>query len=221
MYELLWYQEPVAYKDALEMQQTAFERVKNKECSGVVFILQHKPIYTIGTSGGWQNILQSREFLEREGIDIIEVSRGGNITFHGPGQIIIYPILDLTLLKRDTHWYVQCLEEVIIKVLQKYRISGSRKPEYRGVWVGDKKICAVGVSIKHWITQHGLSFNINVDKKYFGWINPCGITEFGITSLEDYVYDINYEKLILQIKGCLENVLQIKFEECNKVALSE
>ncbi|NLY70623.1 MAG: lipoyl(octanoyl) transferase LipB [Clostridiales bacterium] len=211
-YKLQYYKDLVPYTEGLKLQEEAFEAVKNKEYSGVFILLQHKPVYTIGKGGGRENILRSAEFLKSQNIDVVDVTRGGNITFHGPGQIVFYPILDLTLLKKDAHWYVDNLEEVIIRVLKNYGVEGTRKPEYRGVWVDDKKISALGISVKRWITGHGVSFNVNVDKEYFSWINPCGITEFGITSLEDYVSDIDMEVLNKQIISSFEEVFQIKFQ---------
>jgi lipoyl(octanoyl) transferase len=211
-YKLQYYKDPISYTDGLKLQEEAFEAVKDKEYSGVFILLQHKPVYTIGKGGGRENILRSEEFLKSRNIDIVDVTRGGNITFHGPGQIVFYPILDLTLLKKDTHWYVDNLEEVIIRVLKNYGVEGTRKPEYRGVWVNDKKISALGIAVKRWITGHGVSFNVNMNKEYFHWINPCGITEFGITSLEDYVSEIDMEVLNKQIISSFEEVFQIKLQ---------
>ena len=216
MYKIIKITYPVSYQSALKMQMEAFEKVKNKECKGVILILQHLPTFTIGTGGGWDNLLYPVDFFDSQKIDIIETKRGGNITFHGPGQIVMYPILDLTELNKDVHWYIQCLEECVIGVLRQYGISGSRKPEHRGVWVDDLKISAVGVAIKHWITFHGLSFNINVDKKYFDWINPCGIKEFGICSLEDYVMNPDIDKVSNQLAKSFEEIFKIKLQEENQ-----
>jgi lipoyl(octanoyl) transferase len=177
----------VRYEDGLRLQEEAFQAVQQEKYDGVLILLEHHPVYTIGTGGGLENLLCSQESLEAEGVDLIKINRGGNITFHGPGQIVAYPIFDLNKLRKDSHWYISSLEETVMRVLATYGIQGSRKPEYRGVWIGNEKISAVGVHVKRWITTHGLSFNICLDKNYFYRINPCGITEFGITSLEDHV----------------------------------
>lgn len=195
MYKVIDCKKNVQYADGIKIQRQAYEKVYDEGYNGILFILEHTPVYTIGTNGGIENLLVSKEILEEKGIDIIETKRGGNVTFHGPGQIIAYPIFNLKKIKKDAHWYIDCLEEVVINTLLEYGISGSRKPEYRGVWVEDLKISALGVYLKRWITLHGLSLNINVDKKYFEMINPCGITEYGISSLEDYVKHVEINKV--------------------------
>lgn len=219
MYKVINCKKLVKYQDGLSMQRNAFEKVKNKEYKGIFFILEHYPVYTIGTNGGWENLLFSKEYLESKEIDIVKTNRGGNITFHGPGQIVAYPILDLTNLKRDAHWYIDCLEEVVIGVLKEYGIEGSRKSNYRGVWIEDKKIAALGVSLKEWITTHGLSININVDKKYYTMINPCGITEFGVSSLEDYIKNVNIISVKQKLISSLENVFEIQLDGTEEAIL--
>ncbi|MEL7658563.1 MAG: lipoyl(octanoyl) transferase LipB, partial [Bacillota bacterium] len=126
-------------------QEKAFEKVKNNEYKGILIILEHSPVYTIGTSGGWENLLRTQEYLESLGIDIVKINRGGNVTFHGPGQIVAYPIFNLNYLEKDAHWFIDCLQNVVINVLKEYGITGSKKPKYSGTWVGDHKISAVGV----------------------------------------------------------------------------
>lgn len=212
MYKLIECNEFIKYKDGLQMQQDAFDQILNGEYDGILFVLEHYPVYTIGTSGGWENLLCSRNDLAKQGIDIVEINRGGNITYHGPGQIVAYPIFNLSKLKRDSHWYMGSLEQTVINVLGEYGIEGSRKPEYRGVWIKDKKISAIGVRFKKWITSHGLSFNINVNKKYFNQINPCGITEFGIISLEDYVKHVDITDVKQKLIKSFEDVFDIQFE---------
>ncbi len=211
MYRLIVCDRFIKYKDGLQMQQSAFEKVRDGECEGVLIVLEHDPVYTIGTGGGLENLLCSREYLESQGIDIVEINRGGNITFHGPGQIVAYPVFNLSSMQRDAHWYIASLEQAVIDVLGEYGIEGTRKPEYRGVWIQDKKVSAVGVHLKKWITTHGLSFNVNVDKKYFNQINPCGITEFGIVSLEDYIEKINIADVKQKLVKSFENVFDIQF----------
>ncbi|MBN7773113.1 lipoyl(octanoyl) transferase LipB [Clostridium aminobutyricum] len=212
MYKLMECNGLTNYKDGLKMQQTAFEKVYNEQYKGILIILEHYPVYTIGTGGGWENLLCSKEYLKEQGVDIVEINRGGNITFHGPGQVVAYPIFDLSKMKRDAHWYIESLEQIVINVLSEYGIEGARKPEYKGVWIDDKKISAVGVHLKRWITSHGLSFNINVDKKYFNQINPCGITEFGIASLEDYMEDVDIASIKQHLVKNFEKVFDIQFD---------
>lgn len=211
MYQMIECSGLTKYIDGLRMQHIAFEKVRNEEYEGILIVLEHDPVYTIGTGGGWDNLLCSRELLEAQGIDIVEINRGGNITFHGPGQIVAYPVFNLSKLGCDAHRYIESLEQTVIDVLSEYGVEGSRKPEYKGVWIRDKKVSAVGVHLKKWITSHGLSFNINVDKEYFNRINPCGITEFGIASLEDYIDNADIADAKHRLIKSFENVFNIRF----------
>jgi len=214
MYKLIMPETNISYDEGLKMQQKAYEMVAAGEYDGIIFILEHKPVFTVGVNGGFENLLVTVEELKKRKIDLVKINRGGNITFHGPGQIVAYPILNLNKYYNDAHWYVSSLENVVINTLSEYNIEGYKKPEYRGVWVDEKKISAIGVHLKKWISTHGLSLNVNVDKTYFQMINPCGITEFGVTSIEDYQANIkiadikrklieNFEKLfgINLVKG--------------------
>jgi len=200
------------YLKGKEMQLAAIERVKSGKTDGVLITLQHPPVYTIGGAGGFDNILIPMEELEKKA-EIYKVERGGNITFHGPGQIVAYPVFDLTKWDKDVHNYVNKLEEVIIKLLADYNIKAGRKAKYTGVWVSEEKICAIGVAVRHMITWHGLAFNVGTDLSYFNLINPCGITDFAVTSLNKLGIDediINVrEKMIDKFK----NVFDIEFEE--------
>ena len=171
----------------MALQKAAFQAVDRGEYKGILFTLEHTPVYTFGASGGAENLLVSRESLKAQGIDLVSIRRGGNITYHGPGQLILYPVLKLEGSKRDLRRYVGSLEESVIRTLADYGILGGRKSAFRGAWVGNRKIAAVGVRIKRWITLHGLALNIAVDKSAFYRMNPCGITEFGVCSLEDFL----------------------------------
>lgn len=196
----------VSYEDGLELQQKAFNFVKKTEIDGVLLLLQHKPVITVGASGGKDNLLIPRENLEALGIDFYESKRGGNITYHGPGQLVGYPIMKLEKFNKDVHWYLNQLEEVIIETLKIYGINAGRKLKYTGVWVENSKIAAIGVYVKRWITMHGFSFNISINKSHFALINPCGITEFGVASLNDYLLEIDYNHIINSIKKSFEEV---------------
>lgn len=216
MYKIINFKEQVPYEQGYNLQLNAFEKVKNNIYDGILLILEHKPVYTIGSNGGWDNFLYNKEDLKKQGIDIVSISRGGNVTFHGPGQIVAYPIFNLSHLKKDIHWYIACLEDVIIDTLKGYGIEGSKKPQYRGVWIKDKKIAAIGVHVKRWTTIHGLSFNIHVDKKYFQMINPCGIKEFGVSALEDYLNHVEIDCVKQKLISSFEHVFNIKFERADK-----
>ena len=148
-----------------------------------LLLLEHPHTYTLGKTADRTNLIGSEEYLEKNGISVFEIDRGGDITYHGPGQIVGYPIIDLNKWKPDTHLYLRNLEEVIIKVLAEYGIKSGRKPEYTGVWVGESKIAAIGIRVSRWVTMHGFAFNINTDLELFNGIIPCGIKDKEVTSL--------------------------------------
>lgn len=209
MYRLIMPESNVSYDEGLKMQQKAYELVAAGEYDGVIFILEHKPVFTVGANGGFENLLVTLEELNNKQIDLVKINRGGNITFHGPGQIVAYPILNLNRHFKDVHWYVSSLENVVMDTLSEYNIAGYKKPEYRGVWVDEKKISAVGVHLKKWISTHGLSLNVNVDETYFKMINPCGITQFGIASIEDYQDNIKISDVKHKLIQSFEKLFKI------------
>jgi lipoyl(octanoyl) transferase len=198
--------ESISYKEGIELQKKAFDIVNAGKIDGILLLLQHKPVITIGKGGGKENLLVSREKLDELGVEIYETTRGGNITYHGPGQLVSYPILNLNKFNKDAHLYLRQLEEVIIRTLREYDINAGRKIKYTGVWVDDLKIAAIGVALRRWITKHGFSFNISVNKDHFALINPCGITSFGICSLEDFVTEVDYNEVIYNIKTKFQEV---------------
>ncbi|GAA0182083.1 lipoyl(octanoyl) transferase LipB [Clostridium sediminicola] len=208
----------IGYKEGLELQKRAFDLINDEknEMVGIILIMQHKTVFTIGRNGGKENLLISQEKLEEEGIELYDSSRGGNITYHGPGQLVAYPLLNLNRFKKDIHWYVRQLEEVVIRTLKTYGIEGGRKPKYPGVWVKDSKITAIGVKVRRWITMHGLAFNIFVNKEHFRFINPCGITEFGIASLDDFVQEVSYYQVEDRIVEKFKEVFEIELADCTE-----
>lgn len=158
-----------------------------------LLLVEHPPVYTLGKSGSLDNLLLSEDELRARGIEFFPINRGGDITFHGPGQVVGYPILDLECFFTDVHRYVRNLEEVIIRTLADYRLAGDRVSGYTGVWLAPKepggqwrKICAIGVHLSRWVTLHGWAFNVNTPLEYFGYIVPCGIADEDktVTSLE-------------------------------------
>ena len=175
----------IRYEDALKLQREFVIKRKLNEVSDSVIIAQHPAVFTIGRKGSRRNLLVSEEILNKENINILEVDRGGDITFHGPGQLVIYPIIDLRNRKKDLHNYLRDLEEVIIRFLDGYGIEGTRIKGATGVWVNDAKIAFIGIAAKDWITYHGLSININNDLKFFSMINPCGLKNINVTSLKN------------------------------------
>jgi len=210
------FKEPLGYGDGLTFQERAFEKVSAGEADGILLLLEHKPVFTVGRSGGRENLLVDERVLEAYGIELYETNRGGNITYHGPGQIVAYPIFNLSKWKKDLPWYVSCLEEVVIQVLKDYNIKAGRKPKYRGVWVADKKIAAIGIAADRWITMHGFAFNVRVDKSHFELINPCGIKEFSVASLDDYVEDVDFREVVKKTREKFSLVFEAGFDEVAK-----
>lgn len=206
-------EEPLGYCRGLALQEKAFGRVSSGEARGILLLLQHKPVFTIGRSGGSENLLADEKTLRASGIEICETDRGGNITYHGPGQIVAYPVFDLSRWKKDLSWYVTSLEEVVIQVLKDYGITAGRKAKYRGVWVGDKKIAAIGISVHKWITMHGLAFNVKVNKDHFRLINPCGIKEFSVASLDDFVPEVGFGHVVKSVREKFSTVFGTDFKE--------
>ncbi len=173
----------VSYQQGLELQQQARRRVADGELAGVLILLEHQPVITAGRGGGRENLRATLSRLQAEQIDFVETDRGGNITCHNPGQLVGYPVLNLSHWQEDVHWYVEQLEEVLIRTIADYGIISGRKARYTGVWAGNRKLAAIGVSVRRWITGHGFALNVNNDLSLFQQIVPCGIEEFGVTSL--------------------------------------
>lgn len=175
----------VAYADALTLQRALVEERRAGRVGDLLLLVEHPPVLTLGVrgDGGRSHILVTPEALAARGIDVYETGRGGDITYHGPGQIVGYPILDLKPDRCDVHRYVRDLEEVLIRVALGYGIEARRVAGQTGVWVGREKLAAIGVRISRWITSHGFALNVRTDLGPFELIVPCGIPDKGVTSL--------------------------------------
>jgi len=174
----------VGYQQSLRLQQARVVARKAGTIADTLLLLEHPPVYTLGRNAKSENILFSPERLRRLGAEVFETDRGGDVTYHGPGQLVGYPILDLTLHRRDLAWYMRSLEEVFIRVAAEFGIQAGRIAGARGVWVGNDKLVAMGVHVSRWVTSHGFAFNVNTDLRFFDWIVPCGLRDKGVTSLE-------------------------------------
>ncbi|HEV1287392.1 MAG TPA: lipoyl(octanoyl) transferase LipB [Bryobacteraceae bacterium] len=164
------------YADALARQNQSIELRKTGAISDQLFIVEHPHVVTMGRNGHQENLLAAPELLARSGIEFFETDRGGDVTYHGPGQIVGYPILDLREWKRDVHAYVRTLEQVIIDALAGFGIESWREAGATGVWTSNGKIAAIGVHISRWVTSHGFALNVDTDLNYFRYIVPCGLT---------------------------------------------
>jgi lipoate-protein ligase B len=174
----------VRYADALVLQQNLIDARKRGDGIDTLLFLEHPHVVTMGRNGSEQNILASPDVLARTGIDYFETNRGGDVTYHGPGQLVGYPILDLREWRRDVHAYFHGVEQALIDALALFGIGAERIPQrgFEGVWVKGEKIAAIGIHISRWITSHGFALNIDTDLNYFKYIVPCGLTK-PVTSL--------------------------------------
>jgi len=174
------------YRAALDLQRNiALARQSGVIEKDVVLILEHPPVFTLGRRACTENLKVSSAFLERKKIPVIPVDRGGDITFHGPGQLVIYPIIDLTKAGLKVIDYVTDLEEIMLRTVADWKIPAERNSANRGLWVAGRKLGSVGISVKRGISFHGCALNVNLSLKPFKWINPCGLQNVGVTSMEE------------------------------------
>ncbi len=173
----------VDYKEAWDLQSFIHTKRRENKIADFLFSLEHPNTYTLGKVAKKEHLIGSEDFLSEKGISVYEIDRGGDITYHGPGQIVGYPIISLTDWEKDSHKYLRALEEVIILVCKAFGIEAGRNEKHTGVWVGDSKLAAIGIKISRWITMHGFAFNINTNLQLFNGIIPCGIQDKGVTSL--------------------------------------
>lgn len=180
----------VGYEEGLALQAQLVEERRSGAVGDTVLLLEHPPVITLGvkTRQGPKHIIASEPELAREGVAVHETGRGGDVTYHGPGQLVAYPILDLRPDRCDVHRYVRDLEEVLIRTIAEFGVVGVRVQGLSGVWIGEagreRKIAAIGVRISRWITSHGFALNVSTNLKHFRLIVPCGIADRGVTSLE-------------------------------------
>ncbi|HMW32826.1 MAG TPA: lipoyl(octanoyl) transferase LipB [bacterium] len=208
----------VDYQVAWDLQKQLFDDCLSGRNGDAIIICEHPHTYTVGKNGVesvGKHLLLNQEQLRENGILVFEIDRGGDITYHGPGQIVGYPILNLNRYYRDVHRYLRDIEEVIIRTIRHYNIVGKRIEKVTGVWVdtprGPEKICAIGVKVTRWVTMHGFALNVNTNLDFFNGIVPCGITDKGVTSIAKL---LNKEQDIREI----ENVIIHEFQSVFKAA---
>ena len=189
-----------AYKKSWNFQKSLLKKRSNNEINDTLIFVEHEPVYTLGNNANENHILQNYP----EEIKTFHIERGGDVTYHGPGQLVGYPILDLREYKKSISWYMRTLEQIIIDTLSEFNIQANRKNGLTGVWYKNEKIAALGVRVSKWITMHGFSLNINPDLNYYKSIIPCGIFEYGVTSMSKILNeDVDKESV--------KSVLKIKF----------
>lgn len=175
--------QPVSYPDAMLLQQERRRAVEAGRLPGALFLLEHTPVITMGRRARREHLLLDEAALCARGIPVYPADRGGGVTYHGPGQLVAYPVLQLQRWRASIDWYLRSLEEVLIRVLSAYGLRPERSPGYTGVWVNGAKIAAIGVGIHHWVTFHGAALNVNPDMRHFDLIVPCGLEEKSVTSM--------------------------------------
>jgi lipoyl(octanoyl) transferase len=218
----------IDYKEAWDYQEKRFDEIidikkvnrrNNSEHPTTSYLLfcEHPHVYTLGKSGDEKNLLVNEDYLKSRGATFYKINRGGDITYHGPGQIVGYPILDLDNFFTDIHKYLRFLEEAVINTLADYGLKGERSDGETGVWfdVGTdkaRKICALGVRSSRWVTMHGLAFNVNCDLSYVGNIIPCGIVDKSVTSMQKELgKEVDLEEVKLKLKGYLKHQFDFQF----------
>lgn len=217
----------MAYKECWEYQLSLFdallrskradvavEQRQAESFAGWLLFVEHNPVYTLGKSGKVENILFSEQLLERIGAEFFHIERGGDVTFHGPGQLVGYPILDLEKVGIGLREYIEALEQSVIDMLKEWDIEAGRIAGASGVWIEPettraRKICAIGVRSSRYVTMHGFALNIATDLRYFNYINPCGFADKGVTSLEN---ELGHSVDIEQVKCALKNQLKKKLD---------
>ncbi len=175
----------LAYGDALDLQRrVAADRITGRIDQDVLLLVEHPPVVTLGRTAKERNLTSSPAFLRTRGVELFEVERGGDVTFHGPGQLVGYPIFDLKRHKQDLHWYLRQVEEALIRGLAHFGITAERSTGFTGVWTAGRKIASIGVHARDWVTWHGFALNVTTDLSYFQLIVPCGIDGVIMTSIE-------------------------------------
>ena len=200
----------IPYAEGLELQKSLVEQRKRGEISDQLLLLEHPPVITLGvkTRNDRSHVIATDETLTAEGVEVFETGRGGDVTYHGPGQLVGYPILDLKPDRCDVHQYVRDLEEVMIQAAATFGVKAGRVDGLTGVWVGQDKLAAIGVRIARWVTSHGFAFNVNTALQHFDLIVPCGITDKGVTSLERL---LGRSVPMAEVEGAVENSFRSVF----------
>ena len=207
----------VSYKKAWEYQRSLVaKRVNDNSLNDILILLEHPPVYTLGTGSSLDFVNFDQQKSEFE---IYRTERGGEVTYHCPGQLVGYPIVNLRYYQQDLHWYLRQLEEVIINTVANYGLSAYRVPKFTGVWLEGKKIAAIGIKVRRWITMHGFALNVCPDMNGFKQIVPCGIADKPVGSLQEFIPDLTVEKVRVDITKSFASVFQVELIEQNVIDL--
>lgn len=212
----------ISYADALEYQRTLFNRMVDCKKSGkpvdeeYLLIADHEPVITLGRHAKETNLLFSEDMLRNKGIEVFKIERGGDVTYHGPGQLVVYPLIDLEKYGLGVKDYVDLLEESVIRTLDEYGIKGERVEGATGIWIGkgsadERKICAIGIRCSRYISMHGLALNVNTDLSAFTLINPCGFIDKGVTSIAKEIgREVDLDKVAARLTSNFQNLLSCR-----------
>ena len=174
----------IGYQECLSLQRKLVDRCLAGDIPDTLLLLEHNPVITIGTAGGEDALLVKPEEAEDAGVELVHTDRGGNITYHGPGQLVGYPIFDLRAHGKDVHLFLRNLEQAVVDLLAGFGVEGRSVPGYTGVWVGEEKICSIGIAVRRWISYHGFALNVNPSFEHWALIHPCGLVDRQVTSIE-------------------------------------
>ena len=202
------------YGEALDLQYRLAAEVRSENKAGIVLFLEHAPVFTLGKRGGCENLTVSDEFLDRNGVAVFQTERGGNITYHGPGQLVVYPIINMKATGLGVADYVDHLEEIMLRTASDWNIRAERDKRNRGVWIGNDKLGSIGIAVKRGVALHGLALNVTTDLTPFSWINPCGMSDVGITSLAGAgAAEVTVERVREQLAAHMAAVFNIRWND--------
>jgi lipoate-protein ligase B len=207
----------IDYREAWNLQTDIVEARNNGILDAeTILMLEHPAVFTLGRRGGAENLLVSESFLKKSGIAVTQVERGGNITYHGPGQLVVYPIVDLATAKVSVVEFVEALEEVMLRTVEAWGIKAERNPVNRGIWVNDKKLGSIGIALRKGVSFHGLALNVNLDLTPFSWIQPCGLQGVYMTSMkQELSAEVSMPDVRKVLKEKFESVLGVQFIDKN------
>ncbi len=211
-FEIIYFTKPQSYEDIYKLQIERVEAVANETACECLMLLEHLPVYTAGRHFKPQHLLITPEECNSKGIQFVNTDRGGDITYHGPGQLVGYPIISLTRRNLTVHKYLRTLEQTIIECLKYYQIEAKTNPPLTGVWVEHRKICAIGIGVRKGITYHGFSLNVNLSLEPYKWIIPCGISDKPVTSLSQEISSSKDTPSITDVINILISVFINTFE---------
>ena len=199
------------YDEVWEKQKELVDQRRFEAVPDTLILVEHDPVYTLGKNSNEDHLLQSRD----KHVPVYQIERGGDVTFHGPGQLVGYPILDLHHHRLSVSWYMRTLEEILIQTLEQFGIESQRREGLTGVWVREEKIAALGVRLSRWISMHGFALNVNTDLKFFDGIIPCGIFEYDVTSMSQI---LGKEVSLVEVEETLITVFRLlfSFQECEE-----